>query len=119
MSNVNVLGRIWDWAFGHRRSIGFGLEKLGLFTLKFPKIVAAAVLLISVVCAMQIPRASVDGDLLRVFAHSGAEYEAYDHLSKTFGTFENDIYVLVSSPDLTNPETIEQIRAMALDLSNN
>jgi predicted RND superfamily exporter protein len=119
LSNVNVLGRIWDWAFGHRRSIGFGLEKLGLFTLKFPKIVAAAVLLISVVCAMQIPRASVDGDLLRVFAHSGAEYEAYDHLSKTFGTFENDIYVLVSSPDLTNPETIEQIRAMALDLSNN
>lgn len=119
MSNVNVLSRIWDWAFGHSRSIGFGLEKLGLFTLRFPKSVAALVLLISVVCAMQIPRASVDGDLLRVFAHSGAEYDAYDHLSSTFGTFENDIYILVSSPDLTDPETIETIRAMALDLSNN
>lgn len=114
-----MLSRLWGWAFGHNRSIGFGLENLGKVTLRFPRIVAVIVLLISVFCAFQIPKASVDGDMLRVFAHSGAEYDAYDHLSKTFGTFENDVYLLVSSPDLTNPETIETIRAMALDLTNN
>lgn len=119
MSQDNVLSRIWAWAFGHNRSIGFGLENLGKLTLRFPRIVAVLVLLVSIFCAFQIPRASVDGDMLRVFAHSGAEYDAYDRLSKTFGTFENDIYLLVSSPDITNPETIETIRAMALDLTNN
>lgn len=111
-------GRIWNWLFGHDRSIGFGLEYLGHLTLKWPLAVGIFVMAMSVFCAIQIPRASVDGDLLRVFAHSGQEYDAYEHLADTFGTFENDIYLLVRSPDLTNPETVETIREMALDLSN-
>lgn len=87
-------------------------------TLRWPRVVAILVLLMTVFCVAQLPRASVDGDMLRVFAHSGEEYEAYQHLADTFGTFENDIYLFVSSPNLTDPETIETIRAMALDLSN-
>ncbi|WP_423067551.1 efflux RND transporter permease subunit [Devosia sp. CN2-171] len=118
MNKDTLLGRIWNWSFGHDRSIGFGLETIGHTTLRWPRIVAALVLLMTVFSVTQIPRASVDGDMLRVFAHSGEEYTAYEHLADTFGTFENDIYLLVSSPDLTNPETIETIRAMALDLSN-
>ncbi len=118
MSKNTLLGRLWNWAFGHDRSIGFGLETLGHITLKHPRIVTAFVLLMSVFCIVQMPRASVDGDMLRVFAHSGEEYDNYEHLANTFGTFENDIYLLVNSPSLTNPETIETIRAMALDISN-
>jgi hypothetical protein len=118
LSKNTLLGRLWNWAFGHDRSIGFGLETLGHITLKHPRIVTAFVLLMSVFCIVQMPRASVDGDMLRVFAHSGEEYDNYEHLANTFGTFENDIYLLVNSPSLTNPETIETIRAMALDISN-
>jgi len=112
------LGRLWNWAFGHDRSIGFGLETLGHITLKHPRVITAFVLLMTVFCVVQVPRASVDGDMLRVFAHSGQEYDNYEHLANTFGTFENDIYLLVNSPSLTTPETIETIRAMALDISN-
>ena len=118
MSNNTLLGRLWNWAFGHDRSIGFGLETLGHITLKHPRIITAFVLLMTVFCVVQVPRASVDGDMLRVFAHSGEEYDNYEHLANTFGTFENDIYLLVNSPSLTDPETIETIRAMALDISN-
>jgi predicted RND superfamily exporter protein len=118
LSKNTLLGRLWNWAFGHDRSIGFGLEVLGHLTLKQPRIIAVFVLLMTVFCAINVPRASVDGDMLRVFAHSGEEYDNYEHLANTFGTFENDIYLLVNSPDLTNPDTIETIRAMALDLSN-
>ena len=122
MGSILVSGslpvRLWNWAFGHDRSIGFGLENLGRLTLKFPRMIAVLVLAITAFCVAQIPRASVDGDLLRVYAHSGDEYDAYEHLATTFGTFENDVYILVNSPDLTDPETIETIRTMALDLSN-
>jgi uncharacterized protein len=112
-----VFGAAWNWAFGHDRSIGFGLERLGLLTLRFPRILGVFVLAVTAFCLYQLPKASVDGDLLRVYAHSGPDYDAYRELADTFGTFENDIYVLVRSPNLTSPETIEEIREMALGLT--
>jgi uncharacterized protein len=118
LSKDSLGSRLWNWAFGHDRTIGFGLEQLGHLTLKRPRAVALFVLLVSVFCAVQLPRISVDGDLLRVYAHSGPEYDAYDHLSQTFGTFENDIYILVKTSRLTDPEVLENIRTMALDLAN-
>jgi len=107
---------MWNWAFGHDRSIGFGLEYLGLATLKFPRIVTAFVIFVTVFCIVQLPRISVDGDMLRVFAHSGQEYDDYEDLSKTFGTFENDINILVTTKNLTDPAVLGAIRDMSLDL---
>ncbi|MGB3024512.1 efflux RND transporter permease subunit [Paradevosia shaoguanensis] len=101
------------------RSIGFGLEHLGFLTLKFPRIVAAAVIALTVLAASQIPRANVDGDLMRIFAHSGEDFDAYEQLSNTFGTFENDIYFLVTSPDVTDPDVLEALRNFAFDLELN
>jgi predicted RND superfamily exporter protein len=98
------------------RSIGFGLERLGHLTLKYPRAMAIAVVALSLLAFSQVPKANVDGDLLRVFAHSGAEYDAYERLSETFGTFENDIYLLVTSPHLTDPAVIEKMRNLAFDL---
>ena len=98
------------------RSIGFGLEHLGLTTVRHPRLMALAVLLFSILCFTQIPKANVDGDLLRVYAHSGHYYDAYEHLSETFGTFENDLYILVNSERLVEPEIIEKIRNLAFDL---
>lgn len=103
----------------HNRSIGFGLEYIGIATLRHPRLVAVLTLAFSVLCFIQIPRANVDGDLLRVYAHSGPYYDAYDNLSRTFGTFENDIYVLVNSARLADPEVIETARSLAFDLELN
>jgi predicted RND superfamily exporter protein len=108
---------IGNWLFGPDRSIGFGLENLGFLTLARPRIVAVIVVALTMFCLAQLPRAAVDGDLLRVYAHSGPEYDAYRELADTFGTFENDIYLLVRSPTLTNPNTIEAIREMALSVT--
>ncbi|MDB5615236.1 MAG: family transporter [Devosia sp.] len=118
MSFGSVFKRLWA-RFVYDRSIGFGLEHIGLTTLRYPRAVALAVLAFSIFCATQIPKANVDGDLLRVYADSGHYYEAYEELANTFGTFENDIYVLVSSPRLTEPETLERVRELAFDLELN
>lgn len=116
MSSKSVWSRLWNWAFGHDRSIGFGLEYLGLATLKFPRVVAAFVILTTIFCFVQLPRISVDGDMLRVFANSGQEYDAYEDLSKTFGTFENDINILITTKNLTDPAVLNAIRDLSLDL---
>jgi len=114
----SVFKRLRDF-ISHDRSIGFGLEYIGLLTLRHPRIVALAVLAFSVLCLSQIPRANVDGDLLRVYAHSGPYYDSYEELSETFGTFENDIYLLVNSQHLTDPEVLETMRLLAFDLELN
>ncbi|UYO00091.1 MAG: MMPL family transporter [Devosia sp.] len=115
MSSDSIFKRVID-RIVYKRSIGFGLEYVGLTTLRFPRIMALAVLAFSILALWQVPRANVDGDLLRVYAHSGRHYDAYEKLSQTFGTFENDIYVLVNSPRLVDPEIIEQVRNLAFDL---
>ena len=118
MSSGSFLRRLVD-RITYKRSIGFGLEHIGLTTLRFPRLVAMAVLAFSILAFTQIPKANVDGDLLRVYAHSGEYYDAYEHLSETFGTFENDIYVLVNSPNLVDPDVLEQVRTLAFDLELN
>lgn len=119
MSVVSALKHLGHLLFIKPRSIGFGLERLGFLTLKFPRVVALAVLALTVLCVSQVPRVTVDGDMMRVFADSGPEYDAYKHLADTFGTFENDIYLLVSSDRLTDPEIVERMRSLAFDLELN
>lgn len=116
---MNSIGQRIGAFLGRHRSIGFGLERIGLFTLAHLKVMAVAVVLFTALVASFLPRANVDGDLLRVFAHSGPHYDNYARLSETFGTFENDIYLLVNSPRLTDPEVLEQVRELGFDLELN
>ena len=118
MSSDGFFKRIGE-RLSRRKSIGFGLERLGSLTLAHPRIVAVILILLSGLAVSQLPKASVDGDLLRVYANSGPEYDAYKRLADTFGTFENDIYILVSSPTLTQPETLETVRELALEVGLN
>lgn len=100
-------------------SIGFGLEKLGLLALKFPRIMAAAVLAFTGLCVYQLSNFTIDGDLLRIYRGSGAEYDRYVRLNENFSTFENDIYMLVKSDRLTDPDVLEELRFLAFDLELN
>ncbi|HHY50542.1 MAG TPA: MMPL family transporter, partial [Alphaproteobacteria bacterium] len=118
MAQTTGWARVWG-LLTHDRSIGFGLEHLGYLTIRWPRLMAMLVLALTIVAAVNIPRANVDGDLLRVYADSGEEYAAYKRLADTFGTFENDIYLLVTSPHLTDPAVLERTRELALDLSLN
>ncbi len=115
MTSGSFAARLRGW-LTHNRSIGFGLEKLGYFTLRHPVIVGIFAIVLTVLALSQMPRANVDGDLLRVYAHSGPEYDIYERLSETFGTFENDIYLLVRSPNLTDPEMLERVRELSFEL---
>ena len=118
MSDNNPWARIW-LRLTRDRSIGFGLERLGYAGLRFPKLMWAFLLAFTVLAAVQMPRVNVDGDLLRVYKDSGQEYDTYRHLADTFGTFENDIYLLVTSPALTDPVVLERMRELALELTLN
>ncbi|MBU1174000.1 MAG: MMPL family transporter [Alphaproteobacteria bacterium] len=97
-------------------SIGFGIERLGHLTMRFPRLVAVAVVLITAFCLVQFQNVSVDGDILRVYRNSGEMYDRYQALRETFGTFESDAYILAKSDDLTNPAVLERLRELSFDI---
>ncbi|WP_417581609.1 efflux RND transporter permease subunit [Pelagibacterium sp.] len=100
-------------------SIGFGLERLGLLTLKFPRIMAVAVLAFTALCTFQLTKFNIDGDLLRLYRGSGIEYDRYVALNENFGTFENDVYLLARSNNLTDPDILEELRFLGFELELN
>ncbi len=100
-------------------SIGFGIERLGLLALKYPMVAGLFVLAFTALTVSALPRASVDGDLMRVYKNSGEMYERYAKLSETFGTFDNDAYILVKSDKMTDPKVLETLRDLAFDLELN
>ncbi len=100
-------------------SIGFGIERLGLLALKYPKVAGILVLAFTALTVSALPRATVDGDLLRVYKDSGVMYDRYEKLTETFGTFDNDAYVLVKSKNMTDPKVLETLRSLAFDLELN
>lgn len=97
-------------------SIGFGIEKLGLVSLKNPRVVGILVLVFTLICVAALPRAGVDGDLLRIYRDSGDMYDRYVALNETFGTFDNDTYILVTTDKMTDPAVLETLRDLAFDL---
>jgi len=65
-------------------SIGFGFERLGLLTLNYPRTVGLVVLALTALFLAQLPRTSMDSDLLRVYADSGEYFDRYRQLQETF-----------------------------------
>lgn len=100
-------------------SIGFGLERIGTLTMRYPKIATALLVAFTALSLFQIPNVSIDGDLLRLYKNSGTYYDTYVEIGDTFGTFENDAYLLVKSNQLTDPGVIETLREFALELELN
>lgn len=84
--------------------------------MRFPMAVAAALIAFTALCLLQVPRISIDGDLLRLYKNSGTHYHTYVEIGNTFGTFENDAYILFKSDNLTDPAVIETLREFALEL---
>ncbi|MCZ4273136.1 efflux RND transporter permease subunit [Maritalea porphyrae] len=87
--------------------------------MRYPKIVTAVLLAFTALCLLQVPKVSIDGDLLRLYKNSGIHYDTYVEIGETFGTFENDAYLLVKSDQLTDPAVIETLREFALELELN
>jgi len=59
-----------------RLGIGFGLERIGLAALAFPKTAALCLLALLIAVGVSLPRVSFDNDIHRVFLSDSALSEA-------------------------------------------
>jgi predicted RND superfamily exporter protein len=98
-------------------SLGFGLEKIGLFALRFPR--AATILLLSsiVLAAMMLPRLSFDGDVVNVLDPNSTAYKEYFIQSNSFHDYTKDVVVVLKHDHLTEVDVFEGLRNLHLDLA--
>lgn len=96
-------------------SIGLGLERLGLVSLRHPVVIGALAAVLIVLALLGIGRLEVDDSLSQLFRSGSAEFQQYETVSKQFPSSEYDVLAVVTGPVLERA-SLEALRNLATDL---
>ena len=97
-------------------SLGFGLERLGLPSMRYPKASLLIILLVSAIAGVGLLNLKTSGNLAELFRSNSVEFKNYQKLNKLFPTTEYDVLVLIRGKDLLTPKTLDDIRNIGLEL---
>ena len=98
------------------RSLGFGLERIGLLVLGAPRLFAALLLLVFVAAVSTLPSTSFDGRLIDILSEHQA-FRSYSEVKENFRDASHDAFLMIESPDLLTVDGIEALRFLHIDLS--
>ncbi|MEA2976982.1 MAG: uncharacterized protein QOF19_2502 [Alphaproteobacteria bacterium] len=96
--------------------IAFGLERIGLISLRFPLIATLIVIALSVAAAFGVTRLKVDDSLSQLFRSDTAEFKQYEEVSRRFPSSEFDVLVVVEGKTLLARQSLEKLRDLVTDL---
>ncbi|HDO51583.1 MAG TPA: RND transporter, partial [Rhizobiales bacterium] len=101
-----------------RRSFwfSFGIERLGLISLKAPLLSALLIAAMSIAAVPGMLSMSVDDSLSELFRTDTEEFRRYEQVSRRFPSSEFDVLVVIESEDLLTPDNLTAIRNTILDL---
>ncbi len=98
-------------------SIGFGLEKIGQLAHRFPGFTAVALVIVTLVAAVQVTKVRFDGDVTAVLPAESQAYRDYFDNKERFRDFSRDITIIVQSPRLMDASGLEDLRYLQLELA--
>ncbi len=97
-------------------SLGLGLERLGLFPLRFPLLAALLVIGITTAAVIGTARIKVDDSLSELFRADNAEFRAYESLTSRFPSNEYDILAVIEGKDLLARDSLNALRDAITEL---
>ena len=95
---------------------GFGLEKLGLLALKFPKITLLAILLVTPLYAVGSSKIEFSSDIREIFRSDSDDFSNLEELVRQYPEINGDILVSIESHKIFQPQTLEELRLLHLEL---
>ncbi len=101
---------------GAPHRLGFGLERIGLVSLRFPLLVALAVIALSAAAAVGVTRLKVDDSLSQLFRSDTAEFKQYEEVTRRFPSSEFDVLVVVEGKSLLTRPSLEKLRDLVTDI---
>ncbi|HHK75126.1 MAG TPA: hypothetical protein ENJ57_08165, partial [Rhizobiales bacterium] len=98
-------------------STGFGIERLGLMALRWPKAALGALLLFTLFMASGVVKVGFNADMRDVFRSNSQIYRSFEQITKIFPGSEFDAMLLVEGENLFTPERLEALRSLHLDMN--
>src|SRR6516162_10244439 len=98
------------------KSIAFGLEKLGLITMRAPILSCIILLVLMVGAVFGIDRIKIDDSLSQLFRSNTKEFHQYEEVTRKFPAEEFDVLVVVEGKTLLARDNLEKLRDFITDL---
>lgn len=98
------------------KSLGFGVERLGLLPPKAPWIALVLLALFSAFCATGVAKLETDDSLSDLFRSNSDVYSDYKVMSEQFPSSERDVLVVIEGKDLLSPTGLAAIRDVHQEL---
>jgi predicted RND superfamily exporter protein len=98
------------------RSIAFGVERIGLVSLRHPWIAAIIVLALAIAAGFGVARIKVDDSLSQLFRSDTPEFRQYEDVTRRFPSSEFDVLVVVEGANLLERDSLEKLRDLVTDL---
>ena len=98
------------------RHIGFGLEKIGLAALAWPRRVAAIVILVTAAALFGITQLNFDDDVVYAFRSNSETYEQFRQLLEDRDGASNDVVIMAESVSPLDAEALKLLREMHFEL---
>ncbi len=96
--------------------LAFGLERMGLVSLRAPWIVGLVFLVLAVGSVFGLHRLKVDDSLSQLFRSNTPQFRQYEAVTRDFPSSEYDVLVVITAPDMLARENVEKIRTLVTDL---
>src|SRR5262249_25065480 len=99
-----------------RRSLAFGLERVGFLGLGWPRLTILLIILASVLAGFGLTRLKVDDSLSELFRTNTEEFRRYEEIDRRFPSSEYDVLAVVEGKDLLKRPQLEAFRRAIIDL---
>ena len=96
--------------------LAYGIERIGLISLRFPYLVAAVLTVAAILAAFGIGHIQVDDSLSQLFRSNTPEFHQYEDVTKRFPSSEYDVLVVIEGDTLLSRDNLGKIRDLVTDL---
>ena len=100
-----------------RSNLGFGLERIGIATLRHPYVATMLLLISLALSILLIPNAKFDGNVINVVNQDSKAVLDFKYQNEHFRNFTGDAWLIIKTPQLATAKTLEELRNLHLDLA--
>jgi uncharacterized protein len=96
--------------------LAYGIERMGLVSLRFPYVVAAVLVVAAILAGFGIERIKVDDSLSQLFRSNSVAFKQYEDVTRRFPSTEFDVLVVITGQNLLQRDSLDKLRNLVTDL---